>query len=111
MKKARMLGNYVKRLADEKGLSVSELGGILGFNNQHVNAFVKGRMLVSFEQMKALADAFSVSVGELLAGDEQHYNSTVVHCMNAFDNPDNREKILDIIDDYVDVLDAVNLGK
>ena len=27
--------------------------------------------------------------------------------MNAFDNPENREKILDIIDDYMDIYNAV----
>lgn len=111
MKKARMLGNFVKCLADKKGLSVSELGRILGFSEERVNAFFKGRVLISFEQVKALANAFNVSIEELFVGDENCYNSTVVHCMNAFDNPDNREVILDIIDDYVDILDAVNLSK
>ena len=43
----------------------------------------------------------------LLSGDPQRYNATVVHCMNDFHNPENREMILDFIDDYVDVVDAV----
>lgn len=108
MKKARMLGNYVSHLANDKQLSVSDLGKILDCEENHVELFLKGRMFFSFNQVANLSKALNVSVGDLLAGNEELYSNTVVHCMHKFSDPNNREMILDLIDDYVDVLNAVN---
>lgn len=108
MQAARMLGNYIEQLATHKGLSTSDLGIILGCSENQVYAFFKGRAYASFAQISKLANTFGVTVEELLAGDEKNYNTTVVHCMNDFRDVKNREAILDIIDDYVDVIDAVS---
>ncbi len=111
MKKARMLGNYVESLIEQKKLSISELIGQLGCEKNHFNSFLKGRMFLSYPQLIKLSECLGVSMNELLEGDENYYNKTVVHCMNGFDNPDNREMILDIIDDYMDIVDAVDFSK
>ena len=37
------------------------------------------------------------------------YEREVVHCMNSFSNSANREKVLDIIDNYMDIKDALVL--
>ena len=109
MKEARMLGNYVEHLATQKGLSISDLGSILGCSDNHVCSFIKGRAYASFTQIASLASALGTSIEELLAGDEKKYNSTIVHCMNEFQDTENRESILDLIDNYVDIVDAVLL--
>ena len=70
--------------------------------------FLKGRAYISFEQLSLLATKLKVEVSSLLSGDEDGYNKAVVHCMNNFDNPNNRETILDIIDEYMDILDSVS---
>ena len=57
--------------------------------------------------MRPIPKKLGVSVATLLKGNEDVYKRTVVHCMNSFDDDSNREKILDIIDDYMDVLNAV----
>lgn len=107
MQSARMLGNYVHQLAKSNNVSIEELGEILGFTTQQVVSFIKGRTFASFSQLVSLAEKFNISIDMLLAGDEESYNASIVHCMNDFKNPQNRELILDIIDDYMDVKDAV----
>lgn len=59
-----------------------------------------------FPQMSLIASELGTTVSQILAGDESLYNKTVVHCMNEFDNDKNREKILDIMDNYMDIFDA-----
>lgn len=108
MQKARMLSNYVEYLADKKGLSFSDLGNAIGCDEQKVYSFVKGRSFASFSQISALAKLLGASVTELLSENLEHYNQTVVDCMNEFQDTQNREKILDLIDDYIDVVDAVS---
>lgn len=44
----------------------------------------------------------------LLKGDKEEYDLTVVHCMNDFKDSNQREKILNIIDGYIDIVDALN---
>lgn len=111
MQSARMLGNYVEHLMPTKNLTRSGLGEILGCDLRQVDAFLKGRAYASFPQIQALAKALGTSVSDLLAGDAERYGASVVHCMNDFQDPENRERILDLIDDYVDVLDAVTMQK
>lgn len=108
MQSFRMIGNYVNKLTSEKGLALSDLSGVLRCSNLQVQAFLKGRKLISYSQLSALADFLSVPVSSLLAGDKEFYAATVVHCMNEFQNEQNRERILDLIDDYMDVLDSVS---
>lgn len=108
MQGARMLGNYVEHLAMRKGLSISDLGEILKCSDHQVYSLIKGRAYASFPQILELSKALNTSVEALLAGDEVSYNASVVHCMNQFKDPQKREIILDIIDDYIDIIDAVN---
>ena len=108
MQEARMLGNYVAYLAKINGLSNSDLSGILGCTEDRVYSFIKGRAFASFSQLSSLANAFDVSIDKLLVGDKEHYNETVVHCMNDFHDTSRREEILDLIDNYIDIVDAVD---
>lgn len=108
MQGARMLGHYVQHLAAQKGLSTSDLGNILNCSEEKVYSFFKGRAFASFNQLSALSKTFDISIQDLLKGDKDSYNTSVVHCMNQFDDTENREMILDIIDDYVDVVDATD---
>lgn len=107
MKDMRMLGNMVHKLSDEKGFSAKAIADKINSSEKKVWAFYKGRAIPSFDQLSILAELFHVSIDELLSGDAAHYNESVVHCMNDFSNTNNREMILDIIDDYFDVYNAV----
>ncbi|MCM1234000.1 MAG: helix-turn-helix domain-containing protein [Ruminococcus flavefaciens] len=107
MQKARMLGNYLQQLAEERGMTVAGLGTLLGCSKPQICALFAGRRFLTFDQLSTLADTFHVSVETLLAGDPVHYNNTVTHNMNRFEDTGKREQILDIIDDYMDVFDAL----
>lgn len=107
MQKARMVGNYIQHLIEERHISTNELSHLLGCTETQIKSFLKGRALASFEQLQIIATQFGISVQDILNGDTQVYNKTVVHCMNEFENNANRELILDLIDEYMDLVDAV----
>ena len=107
MQQSRMLGNYVQQLAKEKNLSDSDLRNILNCNEEQLQNFVKGRAYATYQQISLLATKLGVTVKQLLAGDENSYNETVVHCMNKFNDTSKREFILDLIDNYIDIYDSV----
>lgn len=108
MQQIRMLGYRVQKISKACNVSPLELSEVIGCNEHQMNSFFKGRTYLSFDQLLLLADKLKVDVSVLLTGDEEGYNKEVVHCMNDFDNPNNREAILDIIDEYMDILDSVS---
>ena len=107
MQKARMVGNYIQHLAEEQNVSLKELSDLMGCTELQTKLIFKGRALVSFEQLQRLSIRFSVPVQTILNGDVRVYSKTVVHCMNDFENPANREIILDLIDEYMDLVNVV----
>lgn len=108
VQQARMLGYRVQKYADAKKITASALSDRIHCTENQMKAFLKGRAFVSFDQLSTIADTLGVPVISLLNGEEKSYNENVVHCMNAFDHPENREKILDIIDEYMDLLDSLS---
>ena len=107
MQKARMIGNYVEHLAQAQNLSVHDISSVLGCSDAQINEFFKGRFFLNYAQLNHLAEKLQVNVHDILAGYPEQYSATVVHCMNEFDDANNREQILDLIDDYLDILDRV----
>ena len=108
LKALEMRARNVKasKIAEATG-SISDLSRILDCTENQVYSFIKGRAYASFAQISTLATELGATIEELLHGDERTYNATVVHCMNDFQDNKNRETILDLIDDYVDIVDAV----
>lgn len=111
MQEARKLGNFIENLAAEKKISVSSLSQQIGCSDLQLERLFKGLAIASFAQISKLAASLGVSVSALLSGDTEKYNHTVVHCMNDFQDVEKREMILDLIDDYVDVVDAISMAK
>ena len=108
MENLRMLGSSIQKGAEARRLSAKEVGDAIRCGERQVLSLYKGRSICSFAQLKTIAELYSVPVGELLAGDENYYERTVIHCMNRFHSADNREEILDIIYDYLDICDLVS---
>ena len=111
MKQMRMLGNYVEHLAKRNNVTAIYLASVLNCSEIHIQRFFKGRAFLTFPQLGVIADMFNVPVSNLLEGDEESYKKNVVNCNQEFDNDDNREMILDIIDDYMDLYEAVEVAK
>ena len=107
MQSSRMTGRYIMTLAEKNNVSKKELSEKLSCDISQVEDLFAGRFILPFWKLESLSDLFGVSVSQILDGDPDEYNANVVHCMNDFNNPDNREKILNIIDDYLDIKEAL----
>ena len=106
MEDMRILGNMIEKLAAEQHVTADALGALLQCTPEQVARLFKGRLFLTFDQLTALLERLRVSVDTLLAGDRENYRQTVVHCMGEFSDEANREKVLDIIDDYLDLCRA-----
>lgn len=109
MKNMRVLGDMIGKLAGEAyGADAQDrLSQVLGCTPDQVSQVFQGRLFLSFPQLSRLAEVLHTPVDALLAGDEAHYRENVVHCMGQFEREENREEILDIIDDYLRLKSSV----
>ena len=106
MKKARMIGNYIEHRIKNGGLDPSIVAEHIGITEEQLNQFCRGRLLLSFNQLVKLAELFNIAVGQILCGDLEEYDNSF---SDQFDNPENREIILDIIDNYLDIIESINM--
>lgn len=95
MPNARILGAYIRQRMKEKNLSVSAVASMLSCSEVDVQRLLCGRALASYPQMQRLAEGLGLSVPALLRN------------ASGIETNASREKILDIIWDYMDVRDAV----
>ena len=108
MENLRVLGSTIQKEVLNQRISLDALGEAIGCTSAQMQSIFKGRLLCSFRQLNTLASILGLPIASLLEGDKQYYEENVVHCMNHFTDSKNREKILDIIYDYLDVCDAVS---
>lgn len=110
VKNMRVLGDMIEKLACETyggSAAREELSCVLDCTPDQVSQVCQGRLFLSFPQLSRLAEQLHTTVDALLAGDENHYRENVVHCMGQFEREENREEILDIIDDYLRLKSSV----
>ena len=107
MERMRIFGNMISKLSDEQHISNDSMCQKLDCTEERLYALLSGCTMPTYEELELLSDVLGQTPEDLLAGDLNHYKSTVVHCMNEFRNPKAREEILDIIEGYVKLVSAV----
>ena len=62
MKMARVIGNNIKLLLQQKNLSYEKMGNELGFSEIEIAKICDGRLLTTAEDIQDIADIFGVEV-------------------------------------------------
>ena len=94
MTDAYLIGQNIAIVAKEKNITNNELAKAMGCSEQSIEMLIKGRMYLSWERFEQLADFLGVTTGRLL----QREPVSEGYCF-----------ILDLINHYIDIYEAVNL--
>jgi len=62
----RKIGERIRELRKERGLSQDVLGDISGLNRAHIGEVERGECNVTLRTLKTLADAFKVKIADLM---------------------------------------------
>ena len=108
MKEARTIGNNIRYWSELKGFSEERLSDLLCQSIEEVRMVLAGRRLLSFPKIEILSKELQIPVEQLLESNNTVDYSYAIDCMNGFTKESNREFVLDLIYDYLDVLDSVN---
>ena len=104
----REVGFAIKQLTNACSEREKQIQNSLGLSDFEMQKLYAGRLFLTMADMRKISEFCSVSFAQLVKPDKNAYNNGIVHCMSEFTSNDNREKILDFIDAYIDAkeLDA-----
>ena len=92
-----------------KMFQIKKMAEVLDCTTIGIQRVFCGRCFLTFKQLETVANTLETPVIDLLDKDFGAYNERYFgyHEHRPFSNPDNREMILNIIDDFLDVKEAV----
>lgn len=85
--------------------SILEFAKDINLSENDVYRLFEGRLLLSPSKIKEVSRVLNKPLGELL---DVSGNYAFVECMGNFTNMSNEDKILDIIDNYIDLVETVS---
>lgn len=98
----REVGFAIRQLTDACPKRERQIQNSLGLSDFEMQKLYAGRLFLTMADMRKISEVCSVSFAQLAKPDKNAYNNGIVHCMSEFTSNDNREKILDFIDAYID---------
>ena len=107
MASLRDLGYKIMSLVTDNDSLNRELCSKLNFSSVDLNKLFFGRLSVTPVQLTTIANTLSVPVEELINYKNSDSYAKAVHCMSSFSTQDHCNEVLDIIDSYIDIKEAV----
>ena len=107
-KTARIVGRNIELAVKRKYANVEDFRRDIGFTQRDLERLFTGRVLVHFQKFKQISQLVEVPVIELLNTDKDY---SFVHAYGEFSNRENEHKILDFIDDYIDLVEITEMAK
>lgn len=109
MNEMRIVGSFVRQKMDENSISDETMCDAINITLHQLMRFYNGRLLLRYDQIKTVAGMIGYSVIDILNGDEDYYRNHVVDMIGEPLSDESREEILDIIDDYCDLVACCRL--
>lgn len=102
----RKLGVNIDTLMQNSGISREELAEKLNYSYRDICRVLEGKLLLSPIDIGRIAELFGKTKQELL-NYEADRSIPELQYMKEFENPDNLDKILDLLDDYVELKEVM----
>lgn len=104
MERARVLGNNITLLLNQRGITKESFADALGYSLYEVQKLCDARLFTDEEDLEDIANFFQVSKDDLFIDNSDKYcGEGFMDCMGKFKRSENRENILDIFDMYCDI--------
>ena len=107
MSHTRELGFSIHEQVANNREMEQQLQDHLCITHQELQKLYEGRLFLTGTDLQKISKVCGVELNTLLTPDRAAYNERVVHYMTAFQNSENREMVLDLIDAYIDAREAL----
>lgn len=102
----RKIGANIYEFMIQKGIQPVDFAEELQYSIQDVWNMIEGKIVVPPVEMNRIADFLCVSTSDLLNNETEALLPDLQY-MKEFDNPDNLDVILDLMDEYVELRNAI----
>lgn len=101
--KFRILGNNIKCLIEDDSLDENKIANICGLSIIDLYKVFEGRLVLTAEQIRTIADALNCDIKQLFVAPEEFVSYGT--CFGKFTNSEDEEIILNIIDYYISLVE------
>jgi len=103
----RNLGYKIATLIKNDSKKEEQICAKLGFSKTDLQKMEYGRLAVTPKQIKDISAVLSVKCEDLVSYKNNDCYKSYVHCMSSFSKQEHCDEILDIIDSYIDIKEAL----
>lgn len=101
----RRLGSNIEKASRKTFKQIEEFANAINLSEKDVYRLFEGRLILSPVQLKVISEKVNTPLKELLDVSGKY---TLVECMGSFKDEKNEDKILDLIDNYIDLIEAIS---
>jgi len=102
----RKLGINIYALMQEANISRKNLAEQLGYSYRDICRLTEGRLLLSPDELARIAEKLNTTKDKIIHYESDNYVPELQY-MKEFDNPENLDKVLDLLDEYVALQEAL----
>lgn len=101
----RRLGSNIEKASKKNYTQVEDFASAINLSVKDVHRLFEGRLILSSSQLKVISEKVNTPMKKLLDISSKY---TFVECVGSFKDVQNEDKILDLIDSYIDLSEAVS---
>lgn len=103
---ARTIGRNIQVLMYDKNMFAEDFAKVFEFDMRDTYRILEGRCFLPPCELRKISNFFKVDMGYFL-NEQETYNIPTLLYVNEFQNKENLDIILDLFDDYVELLEAM----
>jgi DNA-binding Xre family transcriptional regulator len=107
MKTSRIIGQNIALTMEEKKVGVHSLCQKLEISEADLHRVQEGVLMLDSSTLKRMCAELGVSLETMMEQRPESEYRKLIHCMGKYQNPENKEKILDYIDLYIAMEEAM----
>lgn len=101
----RKLGQNIEKASQSIYSNIEDFANAINISVKDMYRVFEGRLLLPPSKLIEVSRVINKPLGELLETNEEY---KFIECMGNFKEQKNEEKILDIIDNYIDLVEAIS---
>ena len=107
MNSSRVIANNISLELRAHAMGLSEFGDKIGFSLAEVHRLIEGRLFIPPVQLEKIAKVLGITKEQLIKDRGMSEYNTLIHNFRDFKNELNQELVLDLIDMYADLAEAL----
>lgn len=99
----RKIADNITNILMKKEISIGEFANLLNVQLKDICKIIDGRVLLSTNVINKIVNTLNIDEKELYNDNNNNYENIRYYLRHKFSDPDNYDRVLDILDMYIDL--------